>query len=127
MGTTYNRSHSPTSVSKTGPARTDVEDICDPVHALNELVQMQLEKFDRRYMELYEQHKRDKEQWTQQMQPMEQRMMTMYSYFKQMRSGGSLSSAQPPSPLPPSPPHSLHDRTPEDSHDISNTDDNQYS
>ena len=82
MGTTYNRSHSSTSVSRVEPAGTNVENIHDRVHALNESVQRQLEEADRRYMELYELHEKDKEQWIQQMQSMEQRIMTMYSYFE---------------------------------------------
>ena len=44
MGTIYSRSHSPASVSGAGPARTDVEDICDLVHALNKSVKRQLKE-----------------------------------------------------------------------------------
>ena len=43
------------------PDGTDVEDIRDRVHALNESMQKQLEKANRRYMELYERHEKDKE------------------------------------------------------------------
>ena len=46
MGTSYSRSYSPGSVSGAGSG------ICDQVHALNELVQRQLEEADRRYVEL---------------------------------------------------------------------------
>ena len=87
MDTSYSRSYSPGSMSRARLARTNTEDIRNQVHALTELVQRQFEEADRRYMELNERHKRDKEQWTQQIQSMEQRMMTMCSYFEQMRSG----------------------------------------
>ena len=40
----------------------DAEDTRNQVHALNESVQRQLEEANRRYMELYERHERDKEQ-----------------------------------------------------------------
>ena len=82
METAYSRSYSPCSVSRTGSAGTDVEDIRHWVHGLNELVQKQLEDTNRRYIELYERHEKDKEQRMQQMQSMEQRMMTMYRYFE---------------------------------------------
>ena len=65
MGTTYSRSYSPDSMAGVGLAKTDVEDIRDRVHAVNELMQQQLEEADKRYMLLYEQYKRDKEQWIQ--------------------------------------------------------------
>ena len=54
--------------------------------------------------------------------------MTIYTYFVQMGSGSSLFGAQPlPSPpWSPLPPHSPHDRTPDGSEDISNTDVDQY-
>ena len=39
-------------MSRVGLAGTDVEDIHDRVHALNELVQKQLEEADRRLMKL---------------------------------------------------------------------------
>ena len=45
---------------RAGPAGIDPESIRDQVHALNESVQRQLEEANRRYMELYEFHKRDK-------------------------------------------------------------------
>ena len=64
MGTSYNRSYSSSFVFGAGPAGTDAEDIRDHVHALDELVQRQLKEADMRYMELYERHERDKEQWT---------------------------------------------------------------
>ena len=63
METVYSRSYSPGSISGARPVGTDVEDIHDRVHALNESMQKQLEEVDRRYMELYEWHERDKEQW----------------------------------------------------------------
>ena len=63
--TTYSTSYSPGFVSRAGPAGTNVEDIHDRVHALNESVQSQLEEANRRYMDLQEQHKKDKEQWMQ--------------------------------------------------------------
>ena len=46
-----------------GPTETDAEGIRDQVYALNESVQRQLEEANMRYMELYKQHERDKEQW----------------------------------------------------------------
>ena len=53
----------------------------------------------------------------------------MYSYFKQIRSGGSLFGTQPPPLLPPPPPSqpSLHHHTFEDEDDISDTNNYQYS
>ena len=93
MGTTYSRSYSLGSMSRAGPTRTNVEDIHDQVYALNESMQRQLEEANMRYMELYQRHKKDKEQWMQQIQSMEQRMTTMYSYFEQMWNGNSFSSA----------------------------------
>ena len=63
MGLTYSRSYSPASVSEAGLASVDMEEIHDWVHALNESVQRQLEEADRSYMELQEQHAREKEQW----------------------------------------------------------------
>ena len=54
-------------MSRVGPNSTDVEDIRDRVHALNESVQRQLEEADKRYIELQEWHKKEKEQWTQQL------------------------------------------------------------
>ena len=63
---------------------TDTEDICGQVYALNESVQRQLEQADRRYIELYERHERNKEQRMQQIQFMEQRIVTMYKYFEPM-------------------------------------------
>ena len=42
-------------------AGIDAEDIRDQVHTLNELVQRQLKEADKRYMELYERHEKDKE------------------------------------------------------------------
>ena len=59
METSYIRSYSPNYVSGVGLARIDPESICDQVHALNELVQRQLEEADRRYMKLYQRHERD--------------------------------------------------------------------
>ena len=79
-------------MSRARPARINADDIHNRVHALNKSVQRQLKDANRRYMELYEWHERDKEQWTQQMQSVKQRMMIMYNYFEQIRSGGSLSS-----------------------------------
>ena len=61
MGTTCSRSYSPGSLSRAGPTGTDVEDIRDWVHALNESVQRKLEKANRRYIELQEWHEKDKE------------------------------------------------------------------
>ena len=49
MGTTYNRSYSPASMSRVGLAGTDVEDICDRVHALNKSVHKLLEETDSRF------------------------------------------------------------------------------
>ena len=46
----------------------------------------------------------------------------MYSYFEQMRSVGLSSNAQPPPSPPPPPPHDC-----EDSNDILDIDDDQYS
>ena len=106
MGTSYSRSYSPSSMSGVGPARTSAKDIRDRVYALNESVQRQLEEADMTYMELYERHKRDKEQWMQQMQ-----------------SGSSSSGAQPPPPQPS--PHHHMSRDNDDS--ISDTDYDQYS
>ena len=90
MGTICSRSYSLAAVFGAGPVGTDVEDIRDQVHALNELVQKQHEEANRRYIELYERHEKEKEQWTQHKHSMEQRMMTIYNYFEQMRSGGLL-------------------------------------
>ena len=42
-----------------------MEDIRDQVYALNESVQRQLKEADRKYMELQDQHKKEKEQWNQ--------------------------------------------------------------
>ena len=80
MGTTYNRSYSPTS--EVGPARTNMEDLCDRVNALNESVQKQLEEAYRRYMELHERHEKENEEWRQQIQSMKQKVITMYSNFE---------------------------------------------
>ena len=66
MGTSYSRSYSLGSVSRVGPVGTDLKPIRDHVHALNESAQRQLDEADRKYIELYECHKRDKQQWTQQ-------------------------------------------------------------
>ena len=52
MGTTYSKSYSLGFVSGVGPAGTEVEDIHDRVHTLNESVQRQLEEAVRRCMEL---------------------------------------------------------------------------
>ena len=71
MGTTYNRSYSPVSMSKVEPVSTDAEEIHDLVHVLNESVKRQLEKSDKEYMKLQEQHKKEKGQWNQQLQSME--------------------------------------------------------
>ena len=71
MGTSYSRSYSPSSAFETRLARTDPKSIRNQVHALNESVQRQLEEADWRYMELYECHERDKQQWLQQIQSME--------------------------------------------------------
>ena len=60
MGTSYRKIYSPNSVSKVGAVETDAKDIRGQVYALNESVQRQLEEADRRYMELYECHKKDK-------------------------------------------------------------------
>ena len=62
MGTSYSRSYSPSFVPGAGPAGTNSESIRDQVYALNELVQRQLEEVDKRYMELYQCHKRDTQQ-----------------------------------------------------------------
>ena len=62
MGTTYSKSYSPASVFGARPASVDVEDIHDQVHALKKLVQRQLKKVNKRYMELQEQHVREIEQ-----------------------------------------------------------------
>ena len=67
MRTSYKRSYSLDFVSEIGPTKTDVEDICDQVHALNESVQRQFKEVNKRYMDLYQRHERDKEQQTQQM------------------------------------------------------------
>ena len=64
METSYSRLYFLGSVSGAGPAGTDMEFIHDQVHALNKSVQRQLEEANRRYMELYERHERDKQQWT---------------------------------------------------------------
>ena len=61
MGTFYSRSYSLGSMSGVGPAGTDLESICDQVHALNESMQRQLEEANLRYIELYERHERDKQ------------------------------------------------------------------
>ena len=53
------------SMSGAGSASTDVGDICDRVLALNESVQRQLEEVNKRYIELQERHKKEKEKWTQ--------------------------------------------------------------
>ena len=130
MGTSYSKSYSPGSISGAGPVGTDVEDIRDQVHALNESVQRQLEEVDQRYMELYECHERNKEQWTQQLQSIEQRMTIMYNYFKQMWSGGSSSSAQPLPPLPPPPlpqPFPHYHTSGDENNGISDINDDQYS
>ena len=71
MGTTYSRSCSPASISGVGLASIDVEDLRNRVHALNESVQRQLEEANRSYMELQEQHEREKKQLNQQLQSME--------------------------------------------------------
>ena len=63
MGTSYSKSYSPGSVSGARPAGTDPEFICDQVHVLNESVQRQFEETDRRYMELYQRHERDMQNW----------------------------------------------------------------
>ena len=60
MGTTYSRSYSLASVSGTRFAGTDVEEIHDRVHALNESVQRQLKEPDRSYIE--QRHEKEKEQ-----------------------------------------------------------------
>ena len=65
MDTSYSRSYSLGSMSRARLARTNTEDIRNQVHALTELVQRQFEEADKRYIELNERHKRDKEQWTQ--------------------------------------------------------------
>ena len=124
IGTAYSRSHSPASISGARPVEIDMKDIRDQVYILNESVQRQLEEADRRYMELYERHKRDKEQW---MQSIKQRMLTMYSYFEHMRNSGSTPGTQPPPPPPSPPPHSQHNHTLGDPDGISDTEDNQYS
>ena len=93
MEISYSKSYSPSSLSRAGTVGIDIKDIGDRVHALNESVQRQLEEADRRYMELYEHHERDKEQWTQQMQSIEQRITILYNYFEHIRSGGSSSGA----------------------------------
>ena len=64
IGTYYSRSYSLGSMSRVGLTGTDADDIRDWVYALNKLVQRQLEEVDRRYMELYQRHKKEKEQWT---------------------------------------------------------------
>ena len=64
-------SHIPGSISEAGPVRSDPKAIHDQVHALNESVQRQLEEANRRYMELYQCHERDTQQWRQQLQSME--------------------------------------------------------
>ena len=48
-------------VFRLGCVKGNSEDIHDRLHALNESVQRQLKEADRRYMELYERHERDKE------------------------------------------------------------------
>ena len=62
MGTSYSKSYSLSFMYGVRPARTNTEEICDRVHALNESMQMQLKEADRRYMELCECHERHKEQ-----------------------------------------------------------------
>ena len=71
MGISYSRSYSPGFVSGAKLAGTDPKSILDQVHALNELVQRQFEEVDQRYIELYEHHERDKQQWSHQIQSME--------------------------------------------------------
>ena len=65
MGTSYSMSYSPGSVFGAGLVRTHPESFRDQVHALNESVQRQLEEADKRCIELYECHERDKQQWSQ--------------------------------------------------------------
>ena len=67
MGTTYNRSYSPASMSGVGPISMDVEDIRDLVHILNQSMQRQVKEADQRYMELQEWHEKAKEQLNQQL------------------------------------------------------------
>ena len=64
MGTFYSKSYFSGSVSGVGPAETDSKSIRDQVHRKNDSVQRQLEEADTRYIELYERHERDKQQWT---------------------------------------------------------------
>ena len=51
-------------MSGAGSANTNVENICDQVHALNKSLQKQFEETDKRYMELQEQQEKEKEQWS---------------------------------------------------------------
>ena len=92
MGTTYSRSYSLVFIFGAGPTGTNVEDIHDRVHALNELVQKQLEEANMSYMELHKRHEKENKQWMQHMQSMEQKIMTIYNYFEQMWSGRLSSS-----------------------------------
>ena len=78
MWTSYSRSYSLGSISGTGPAGIDADDIHYQAHVLNKSVQRQLEEADRKYIELYWRHEKDK---GQQMQSTEQRMTTIDSYF----------------------------------------------
>ena len=71
MVTSYNRSYSASSVFGVEFAGTNLESIHNQVHALNEFVQKLLEEADKRYMELYQCHERDTQQWRQQLQTME--------------------------------------------------------
>ena len=59
MGTSYSRSYTPGSIYGAKLTGTDSESIHDQIHALNELVQTQLEEADKRYMELCQHHERD--------------------------------------------------------------------
>ena len=51
-------------MSGAGSVNTNVENICDQVHALNESLQKQLEEINKKYIELQEQQEKEKEQWS---------------------------------------------------------------
>ena len=51
MWTSYSRSYSPSFMFGVGPVGIDVQDICDRVHVLNELVQRHLKVANKIYIE----------------------------------------------------------------------------
>ena len=61
IGATYSGSYSLAFVFGAGLTITDMEDIHNQVHAMNESVHKQLKKADRRYMELHKRHEKEKE------------------------------------------------------------------